>query len=328
MNKNKLDKLVSSFLDEYAVFAPTKQGDRVLISKIDDPSEVYWGSQMTEYSWKKFLLPTREKIFSYGKSGLREASPQDKKEMLLGVGMLDLRAMTFYSEVFEKDKLVQDRLKKLIIVGVNVVPEGVEQNVFRERYEKNVLKSLKFDIFIGNQEKEYLMFTGSEDGQRLLDKNGIKGYSNVNFDGYKKEPDKKDVRDSIQNSLGKYFWKELGETCIECGKCTIVCPTCYCYELTDVASAKPGKGRREREWSSCFYPEFSEVSGGKKNLETTEGRIYFWYHHKFVRDFDNVGAPGCVGCGRCSAACPAGIKLNETLKKALDSSGNPKEKKQ
>lgn len=339
LNQNKTNKIIEKFLEEYTIFAPVKSGERVLISKISEPKEIYWGSEMPEYSWKKFFIPSKEEIFKYNKSEIlppkdlvprasKDEIKAKKKTMLLGINVLDLRALTFLSQVFEKDPHVQARLKRTIIIGSNAIPGNADFNVFHEKYEDSILECLIFDAFIENQEGTFRFFTGSEDGQRLLDRNGVEKYDNIQYVGYKKEPEKRELRDAIVASKDDKLWEELGQICLECGKCTLVCPTCYCYRMHDESGPKPGKGKRMREWSACFYKEFTEISGGKHSfLNDTKDRIYFWYHHKFVRDFDQYGMPGCVGCGRCSKTCPVEIKLNETLDKAQgdkSKTNNPK----
>jgi ferredoxin len=115
------------------------------------------------------------------------------------------------------------------------------------------------------------------------------------------------------------IWQELGEKCIECGKCTIACPTCFCFRIDDNPELEENNGARQRCWDSCFYREFSEVAGGHKFLNTTAERIHFWYYHKFARIPDEFGFMGCVGCKRCAKACPVGIDIEKVLKEIENS---------
>ena len=111
--------------------------------------------------------------------------------------------------------------------------------------------------------------------------------------------------------------------CIECGKCSLVCPTCFCYEVFDQPELEKNTGTRQRRWSSCFYADFSEVAGPEsdkmkpKFLKNTKHRIRFWYEHKFVRCPDQFSVSGCVGCGRCSKVCPVGIDIKKVLQEIL-----------
>jgi sulfhydrogenase subunit beta (sulfur reductase) len=74
-------------------------------------------------------------------------------------------------------------------------------------------------------------------------------------------------------------------------------------------------GRRTRSWDSCLFETHAQVAGGENFREHRSSRIKFRYYHKqrgFVAEY---GRPSCVGCGRCIAACPAGIDIVSVIEK-------------
>ncbi|MEA3272204.1 MAG: 4Fe-4S dicluster domain-containing protein, partial [Patescibacteria group bacterium] len=116
------------------------------------------------------------------------------------------------------------------------------------------------------------------------------------------------------------IWKELGEICIACGKCSIVCPTCFCFDFDDEIS--PTKSCRNRIWGSCFYQDFTKIAGGYVFKDKVADRIKFWYMHKFLRIPKEYGMLGCVKCGRCADVCPVEIDIKANIKRLKKVSGS------
>ena len=107
-------------------------------------------------------------------------------------------------------------------------------------------------------------------------------------------------------------WKELSESCLGCGTCTFVCPTCQCYDIKDFNT---GKGViRFRCWDSCMYSDFTKMSAGQPRLTQTE-RFRQRFMHKLVYfPENNDGMFSCVGCGRCLAKCPISMNIVKVMK--------------
>jgi formate hydrogenlyase subunit 6/NADH:ubiquinone oxidoreductase subunit I len=108
-------------------------------------------------------------------------------------------------------------------------------------------------------------------------------------------------------------WDTIGQRCLACANCTLVCPTCFCTTVVDTTSLAAGpdaaqSAERRRVWDSCFTLDFSYIHGG--SVRTSAGARYRqWLTHKLATWQDQFGALGCVGCGRCIAWCPARIDL-------------------
>jgi len=65
---------------------------------------------------------------------------------------------------------------------------------------------------------------------------------------------------------------------------------------------------REQSWASCFQLEHSHL-GGRAVRGTTAARYRQWLTHKLQTWPEQFGTLGCVGCGRCTTWCPAGIDI-------------------
>ena len=108
-------------------------------------------------------------------------------------------------------------------------------------------------------------------------------------------------------------WKELSQTCLGCGTCTFVCPTCQCYDIKDFNT---GHGVvRYRCWDSCMYSDFTKMAHGNSRLSQLE-RFRQRFMHKLVYyPENNEGIFGCVGCGRCLSRCPISMNIVKVMKK-------------
>ena len=71
---------------------------------------------------------------------------------------------------------------------------------------------------------------------------------------------------------------------------------------------------RERQWDSCFNPDYSYVAHGNTR-PSTRSRYRQWLTHKFASWYEQFGTSGCTGCGRCITWCPAGIDHIEEIEK-------------
>ncbi len=107
-------------------------------------------------------------------------------------------------------------------------------------------------------------------------------------------------------------WKKLSQSCLGCGTCTFVCPTCQCYDIKDFNT---GKGvERFRCWDSCMYSEFTKMSAGQPRLTQLE-RFRQRFMHKLVYyPENNNGLFSCVGCGRCLNKCPIQMNIVKVIK--------------
>src|ERR1039457_5133612 len=106
-------------------------------------------------------------------------------------------------------------------------------------------------------------------------------------------------------------WDEVAERCLACGNCTLVCPTCFCSDVSDTTDLA-GDVRRQRTWASCFDLDHSYVHGGPVR-SSTSSRYRQWLTHKLASRWDQFDTSGCVGCGRCIAWCPVGIDITEEV---------------
>jgi NAD(P)H-flavin reductase/NAD-dependent dihydropyrimidine dehydrogenase PreA subunit len=120
------------------------------------------------------------------------------------------------------------------------------------------------------------------------------------------------LHDRLLDALDSPHWKVVGDRCLACANCTLVCPTCFCTSVTQRADLDGPARVAERSWDSCFTAGFAKVAGGSFRSRHQD-RYRQWLTHKFATWIDQFGSFGCVGCGRCIAWCPVGIDVREEL---------------
>lgn len=125
-----------------------------------------------------------------------------------------------------------------------------------------------------------------------------------------------DLSDFHNRELMEVFnsplWDSLSESCLGCGTCTFVCPTCQCYDVEDFDNGR--EVHRFRCWDSCMYSDFTMMAHGT-NRPTQKERFRQRFMHKLVYfPRNNEGIFGCVGCGRCLQKCPIHMNIVKVAK--------------
>ncbi len=117
----------------------------------------------------------------------------------------------------------------------------------------------------------------------------------------------------------EHIWREQSLRCLGCGTCAYVCPTCSCFDMQDEANLSSGK--RVRCWDSCAFRLFTLHASGHNPRGKQSARWRQRVMHKFSYLPERLQQLGCVGCGRCSRACPADVNLKENLKQIMEIQG-------
>ena len=125
-----------------------------------------------------------------------------------------------------------------------------------------------------------------------------------------------DISDSAPKLLARFddltFWERESAKCISCGACTYLCPTCYCFSITDEAYGMSGS--RIRSWDNCMSYQFTLEASGHNPRPTKAHRLRNRVGHKFSYYPDiHEGVIACCGCGRCIKHCPVCVDIREIV---------------
>jgi heterodisulfide reductase subunit C len=117
----------------------------------------------------------------------------------------------------------------------------------------------------------------------------------------------------LEENFRHPIWEELMHECLACGSCTMVCPTCFCYNVVDKIDLNLKSGKRQREWDSCMLLEYAQVALGHNFRKDRDARVKQRIYHKLVYYEPQFGTLGCVGCGRCIKTCVKKIDITDVI---------------
>ena len=110
---------------------------------------------------------------------------------------------------------------------------------------------------------------------------------------------------------------------MSCGACTYLCPTCYCFNMTDEQAVN--KGERIRSWDSCMFPHFTLETSGHNPRSKKAQRFKQRVGHKFVYYPEKYGELACSGCGRCIRFCPISMEIGKVVARLAEEGGGSRD---
>ena len=107
-------------------------------------------------------------------------------------------------------------------------------------------------------------------------------------------------------------WERISESCLGCGTCTYVCPTCMCFDVRDFDT---GNGIKQvRCWDSCMYNDFTQMAAENPRHTQKERSRQRFMHKLMYYPMAHEGVHSCVGCGRCLESCPINMSIVKVIK--------------
>lgn len=328
--RNKLDVLFAAIAADRTLYLPvdTKAGARF---EAWEEGKTLSEALNTVRSAKDFFFPQTENLVDFRTEGktIEIIDPRRECEdfVLFGVRACDVRSFEVLDRVFLKepvDTYYQNRREHGLIVSMAC--RRPAETCFCGTFGIHA-DAPEGDIVCYPAEDELFLEAKTEKGAALLDSlNALtEAAENTAADGVQEQ-----IRERLKalplaslsaeafgaGKTDEFFndpaWKELSESCLGCGTCTFVCPTCQCYDIKDFNT---GHGvRRFRCWDSCMYSDFTKMSAGQPRLTQLE-RFRQRFMHKLVYyPENNDGLFSCVGCGRCVAKCPIQMNIVKVMK--------------
>jgi len=313
------------------LIAPKREEDVVSLRTIESPEEVESNFMQTSNNLRAIVEPQNEIILNFSnylKPTIKEQLPSRKRKIALWCRPCDARALSSLDDTFIHDEFpdpyYQRRRESVILIGLGC------ENPFPFCFCKSVggdpFGTDNLDILMTRVDDGFLLEPITENGEELLDslskeftdasEKQLETAENLQKDARnlmpRTAPDPEKVVSKLENLFESPIWKKWGDKCIGCGICTYLCPTCWCFDLTDMETR--GKGYRVRTWDSCQFPLFTLHSSGHNPRPDKGSRVRQRVMHKYRYHPSNYdGRVACVGCGRCTELCPEDIDLISIL---------------
>jgi ferredoxin len=226
---------------------------------------------------------------------------------MVGLPLCDLQALWYLDQVFVDDAHYRERRSRLFVAGALCEP-GPECRC------DAALMPVAGDLVIGPDHVWALSASGTE----LLTKLGchMQDKSPLPWPGDPADKRSTFTAEEFRAHRHAGVWAAEGDRCLSCGACSAVCPTCYCFDLLDVAEVD-GSVKRQRLWDNCFFADHGRVAGGFDFRAGRAERLRFRMEHKRLGFGELHGVDSCVGCGRCRNICPVEIDLDRIAEQFL-----------
>lgn len=322
------------FID-WRILTPDTQLDIEFLSYLNEVT-------LPKSSIKPFFFPQPETILVFNYDPKQEDAflPKDVLEtesekvdtLLFGVRPCDARSLVLNDMPFKEDPYYNLRRKKIFLVGISC--KGQTSTCFCLWTGGSPIGTDGLDIILHPLEDEsgYIVEAISERGEELFDSIFPKKFCNeatkaeIEEIEARREKSKGALKSMPELSsqlkekdlMAVYnapFWQDIAMSCINCGACTFLCPTCYCFDIQDEVVKK--RGRRIRYWDSCMFPLFTQHASGHNPRGDKVKRVRNRFLHKLKYFPERFGPISCVGCGRCIKECPVNIDIREVIRNLL-----------
>ena len=343
--KEKMKAFLEALSKDAVVYVPTKEGETVAFKAYSPDAEICL-DRPANIPPKSVIYPQCETLLSFE---YKKTDPDDPKKMavevraetnypksvIFGCRPCDAKGFAIYDRVFldtdTPDPYYREHREKTTIISQSC--EAPFAGCFCVAVGGGPADTAGSDVLMTEVDKGYylealtekggaaLAVSVIEDGASYKDAAAkIKGEAHAKV----KNPFPADATEKVSPKLFETdeFWQQVTNKCISCGACTYLCPTCYCFNITDEQALS--KGERIRTWDACMFRHFTLEASGHNPRPTKSRRFRNRVGHKFLYYPEKYnGVIACCGCGRCIRYCPVSVDISEVVGYLKDPKQNP-----
>jgi ferredoxin len=325
IDPSELDTWVGRLIESNSVFGPRAKHGHFVFEHLSQSAELRLDYDVTLLPPKKYFLPQRETLLTFDRATGYESVVADDPIILFGVHPYDFAAIAQLDELFSSDHYDMHYMSRRL--AATIVVSDVQTA------SKDVFAGYLGNAAAGDRDGADVLLTRLDDGGYVVDARTERGNvllecltdaspaadsdlaarelvwqrNRLSLRNHELRMAPERIPELLEQSEDHPIWQRRAESCVSCGSCNLVCPTCYCFDVDDELDWDLSTGRRVRTWDGCMLRTFSEVAGGHNFRGTCAGRYRHRYYRKGKYVFDMIGEIACVGCGRCITACTANI---------------------
>jgi len=331
LDKSRWREWLTALQSRAAVVAPVRlHGADVAFDRVTSPEQATLDFANTQDSPKRFFFPQVEPMLHYRRNGGYQVEPvyDREKRVIFGIRCCDVSAVRFFDLTLGVADLpdayyTARRANAALIALACHVPCGdcfcicADTGPFLPAgggYDVQ-LTDLGGDYYLAEVDTAAgeavvgaapgLFAPASEED--LARRQALEAKARRGFPSDPRLYFATSSRKVSLDSVAQDLWQRMAQWCVGCGGCTEICPTCYCFNVTD--AQVNGDGVRSRRWDSCQHAGLTREASGHNPRPTQAERIKRRMFHKISYQYvARDGMQGCVGCGRCTRICP-GIRL-------------------
>jgi len=329
ISKKELGKLLSEWAKEFSVFAPSRDSGVAAIVRWDgkDTSFLDW-YRNTVVPPKANFLPAVEEMFRFQKDkneySIEVPASNGHKQLIFGIRPCDARALTILDMLFEdayEDPYYLPKRKDALLIGLGCTSPC--ESCFCTSMGVSPGESGDVDIMFSHIGDEFLVEGITDAGKAVVGNTGSLAEAGDSdeakagearkevYDRVTRKLDTADIVQKLQESFDNHeYWEKVSAKCISCGICTLLCPTCYCFDIND--EMVKGQGTRYRSCDSCAFPVYTSMPMENPREEKWQ-RVRQKVCHKYEFYPMNFDVIACTGCGRCIRLCPVNWDITQTL---------------
>jgi len=319
---------------DYRIFVPAKDGDFHSFRRLKEGVIPDFDFFNTRLSPKGILYPQSERMFEYtldendAEAHILKETPRDQtNQAIVGIRPCDARAFQIVQKNFDnpefRDPWWCANRESTTLVGLGC--NDPLSTCFCTSVGGGPFDGAGLDVLLYDLGNRYLARPLTEKGEAFLekapdgtpaDKDTLKEAEVLKKEASGKIPATLRPDDAAQKPMMELFdapfWEDVSFPCLNCGTCTYLCPTCWCFDIQDEVLGK--KGERIRNWDSCMFPLFTLHGSGHNPREQKVQRVRQRFMHKLKYYVDKYHeGVQCTGCGRCVRFCPGNVDIRQVI---------------